>query len=91
MADRTLDDGSFSENFSLGREAAFSALSVRLPPGGHETMVTTKNETAVGPDLRALSGALSGHSPARRAPSGLDRLTLGVPRSRAMPTFARWS
>ena len=32
-------------------------------------MVTTKNETAVGPDLRALSGALSGHSPARRAPS----------------------
>ena len=54
-------------------------------------MVTTKNETAVGPDLRALSGALSGHSPARRAPSGLDRLALGVPRSRAMPTFARWS
>ena len=31
-------------------------------------MVTTKNETAVGPDLRALSGALSGHSPARGAP-----------------------
>ena len=54
-------------------------------------MVTTKNETAVGPDLRALSGALSGHSPARRAPSGLDRLALGNPRSRAMPTFARWS
>jgi len=54
-------------------------------------MVTTRKETAVGPDLRALSGALSGHSPARRAPSRLDRLALGVPRSRAMPTFARWS